>query len=239
MLGTGVLLVLAALGWFAYGALRVRGSVDDAAAFWAEAARQDGELVYVALGDSAAQGIGASAPERGYVGILAERLRAETGRTVRVVNLSVSGARATDVVAVQLDQLAALRTAGPAGGDAVTDLVTVDIGGNDAGRTDPDAFRRSFTAICDALPEGAYVADVPDFGGGPRRPAAARLAAIAREVLAEREDLRLVHLERATLEMSWGDYAADFFHPGDSGYRIWADAYWQAITPDLDGLSRR
>ncbi len=63
-------------------------------AWWREHAKTEGDLLYVALGDSTAQGIGASRPGNGYVGILADRIRALSGRTVRTVNLSVSGARA-------------------------------------------------------------------------------------------------------------------------------------------------
>ena len=66
-------------------------------AWWREQAKVDGDLLYVALGDSTAQGIGASRPVNGYVGILADRIRALSGRTVRTVNLSVSGARVADL----------------------------------------------------------------------------------------------------------------------------------------------
>ena len=51
-----------------------------------------GVLRYVAIGDSAAQGIGASRPDRSYVGVLADDIHAATGRSVRVINLSISGA---------------------------------------------------------------------------------------------------------------------------------------------------
>ncbi len=70
--------------------------------WWRDHAKVPGELLYVAIGDSAAQGIGASRPDRSYVGVLAEEIRSVTGQTVRVVNLSVSGA--TVELAVQ-DQL--------------------------------------------------------------------------------------------------------------------------------------
>jgi len=218
-----VVALLGLTGWFGYGALRVRWSVDNAAAYWDRRAADDGELRYVALGDSAAQGVGASRPERGYVGLLADRIEDRTGRTVQVVNLSVSGAVLADVIAGQLPALATLQP----------DVVTVAVGGNDVGRTDPAAFRRSFAALCAALPPGTLVADVPDFGGGPRRPAAMVLARTAREVLAEHPDLRPVALEEATVEMRWGDYAGDLFHPGDSGYRRWADAFWTVPEPAL------
>ncbi len=205
-------------------ALRVLRSAELYSAYWQRQAASEGELLYVALGDSAAQGVGASHPALGYVGRLAEQVARRTGRTVQVVNLSVSGAMTADLVREQLPQLAAA---------GAPDLVTVAIGGNDAGRTGPKAFRAAFVTMLDALPRGSYVADVPDFGGGPRKPAAAALASIAREELARRPSLVSVELEEATGAMRLRDYSADFFHPGDSGYRMWADAFWREMAQRL------
>ncbi|MDQ3151126.1 MAG: SGNH/GDSL hydrolase family protein, partial [Actinomycetota bacterium] len=50
--------------------------------YWLRRAEEPGELRYVALGDSLTQGIGASRPERGYVGLIADALAQRTGRTV-------------------------------------------------------------------------------------------------------------------------------------------------------------
>lgn len=215
--------VAAALG---LRALRVLWSVDDAKAYWevrAVRAAEPDALVYVALGDSAAQGVGASRPENGYVGLLADELRASTGRPVLVVNLSVSGATAADVLTGQVDRVE--------GYDP--DVVTLAVGGNDAERTDPDAFAATMAEILDRLPPGTFVADVPDFGSGPRRPAAHELAERTRGLLAEHDQLVPVALEAATASMGWGDYAGDFFHPSDAGYRVWADAFWTAMRGEV------
>ncbi len=77
----------------------------------------------LALAVVAAQGIGASRPSNGFVGVLGRQLAAATGQPVQVVNLSRSGARIRDVLDTQLPALAAL--------DRTPDLVTVAIGGND------------------------------------------------------------------------------------------------------------
>lgn len=58
---------------------------------WAQP--QQGTLTYVALGDSAGVGVGVDDPAQGYVGVIAKRLAETTGQTVRVVNLSVTGAK--------------------------------------------------------------------------------------------------------------------------------------------------
>src|SRR3954449_8855559 len=71
------------------GRQEVRRQIDVYAAAWADAnedaLRADGPL-WVALGDSTGQGIGASRWDRGYVGQVRDLLRAATGEPWRVVN---------------------------------------------------------------------------------------------------------------------------------------------------------
>lgn len=61
--------------------------------------------LWVALGDSTAQGLGAPDPRGGYVGQALRQLRRRTAKHRRVLNLSVSGALIRDVVGRQLPQL--------------------------------------------------------------------------------------------------------------------------------------
>src|SRR5918998_6393014 len=63
---------------------------------------------YVALGDSTVAGIGASSPEKHYVGVLYARLR-EVYPQARLTNLGVSGATSADVVRGQLRRAGAPR----------------------------------------------------------------------------------------------------------------------------------
>lgn len=217
-----VLALVALVGRAAVVWLRVRPT----ARYWARRADEPGDLLYVAMGDSTAQGIGATRPRRGYVGLLADDLAHRTGRSVRVVNLSVTGAR---VDALLHDQLPAFRRLLR---DAVPDMVTVAIGSNDAGRTDPEAFRSSLRRVLADLPPGTRVADVPDFQGGPRLAAAAELSRVVRDEVDRRADLVAVDLYDATRAMTWRDYAGDFFHPGDRGYQ----RYYRAFRgPDVSG----
>src|SRR5262249_58417650 len=67
-----------------------------------ERALADSGPLWVALGDSAAQGIGADHPADGYVGQARAQLTERTGQPWRVVNLSRSGATIPDVLAEQL-----------------------------------------------------------------------------------------------------------------------------------------
>jgi lysophospholipase L1-like esterase len=215
----------AGTSWWAVRLARLRRSVDRHYRYWNIRSQQPGELCYVALGDSATQGIGASRPERGYVGLVASRIEAVTGRSVRVVNLSRSGARIDDLRDRQLPRLAAMPVA--------PHIVTVGIGGNDV-RDRTASWDADVRTVLDALPAGAIVADVPDFGGGPSLRHGRQAARVVRTAVAVRP-LRLVDLEAATRDgMGRASYAADGFHPGNRGHRIWADAFWPAVVDALE-----
>ncbi len=189
---------------------------------WADRADLPGELLYVALGDSAAQGIGASAPAAGYVGLLAERIAAVSGRSVRVVNLSVSGAKVADVLA---DQIPRLQVLSP-------DILTLDIGSNDIRRFDEVSFTRDTRALMSVLPPRTIVADVPCFYGGRSEERALLAARIMREAASARGHT-VVELHAATEARrdarERNDFALDLFHPNDSGYRVWAAAFIPAV----------
>src|SRR5918912_210403 len=101
------------------GVRRVHAQVGAYARLWDEAnaaaLAADGPL-WVVLGDSTAQGIGAARYDQGYVG----QLRSRLGDEWRVLNWSRSGARTADVLETQLPRLEAL--------DVAPALVTVAIG---------------------------------------------------------------------------------------------------------------
>ena len=218
------------LSWWGTKVWALRSSVESYAAYWSEPRGERGGLVYVALGDSAAQGIGASSPSRGYVGRLAERMRTETGRPVLVVNLSVSGAQIADLVRDQLPRLAALPP------DLQPDVVTVAIGGNDVLDYDRPGFARDAAALTAALPPQSVVADVPYFmhGSVERRAAA---AGVVLETAARAQGLAVAPLHDAQQARGSSamltDFAADWFHPNDRGHRVWADAFWPEVQRQL------
>ena len=201
---------------------RVKRGVAVAHRFWAQPQGAPGGLLYVALGDSAAQGVGASRPDRGYVGLLAERLGCTTGQPVQVVNLSSSGATIEDLLREQLPRLQQLQP----------DLVTVAIGGNDMFRADPVAFDACVDRLIAALPAQTVIADVPYFMHGHWERDARRAAATVTRVAGAR-GLPVVALHEALRCEGWAamasQFAADWFHPNDRGYRVWADAFWTTM----------
>lgn len=203
------------------GVRTVRGQIDPYAQQWAQSNRAalaaDGPL-WVALGDSMTQGIGASSFDRGWVGQLADRLR-EQGRPHRVVNLAVTGARVDDAIQRQLPALEALVASGQ-----VPDLVTVVIGSNDV--VVPRhrvGLSQRFATLLDGLPHGAVVLNLPN----PHKEAR-RVDALLRERQAQGR-LVLADIRRRGPRSWRGRLAPDRFHPNDRGYADMAHVFELAL----------
>lgn len=216
-----VLLVLLTL--WAIKLVQIARSVEQAREYWSQPRGEPDGLLYVALGDSAAQGIGASRPALGYVGLLADQLRDSTGEPVQTVNLSRSGARIDDVLQHQLPHLQRLQP----------DLVTVAIGGNDILGFDIETFTEQVDALTAALPPGTVIADVPYFMHGRWERDATQAARVLTQS-ARARDLTVVPLHEQLRAEGWQamltQFAADWFHPNDRGHRIWAQAFWSRIS---------
>jgi acyl-CoA thioesterase I len=220
----GALVVLTALGFANIGLQIPRYHH-----YWqklAEKPKTTGALIYVALGDSTAQGIGASSPANGYVGLLAKRIESKTGRPVHVINMSKSGARSKDALEDQLPKLLQLKP----------DIVTIEIGANDLHIWDATAFRDHLDQLFATLPEHTVISDVPYFGGGRHR-SRNQKAEEANKILgelAQKYNRKVAPLYSVTKERdSWLNYSTDYFHPSNRGYQNWADAFWQLLEPQL------
>lgn len=192
--------------------------------FWRERTAAEGEHLYVAIGDSAAQGIGASRPDHSYVGVLARGLDGW-----QVVNLGISGA----TVRMALDsELPAFRKLQP-------DLVTVSIGANDIASFDEERFARDIRTLFDALPAHAIVATVPSFHFLPAEKRVRAANRIITDAAAER-GLAVAPLHARTRRQGlWGvstQFAGDLFHPNDRGYRVWASAFEPLVDARVNEL---
>jgi acyl-CoA thioesterase-1 len=171
--------------------------------------------LWVVLGDSTAQGLGASTPLDGYVGQAHAELVRRTGLAWRVVNLSRSGAVTSDVLARQLPRIGEL--------PAVADLVTCGVGSNDILSTPPRRLHATLRRLIASLPDGAVVIDLPlpdRFWavGGMLTPYVARVNRTIHAAAGAR-GLPVAHLSRHFTPPWQGKYAADRFHPSDLGYR--------------------
>ena len=174
--------------------------------------------LWVVLGDSTAQGIGAPSRAEGYVGQLRRALDDGSERAWRVLNLSRSGARAIDVVDRQLPALEALSPA--------PDLVTCAIGANDIVRRTPEpVLEARLRTILAGLPVGAVIATLPQ-GLGPARTEAANRVIRAGAPAA---GLLVADVWARTGPPWHGKLAADGFHPGALGYGDWAAAFAEVL----------
>jgi acyl-CoA thioesterase I len=179
--------------------------------------------LWVALGDSTAQGLGAPSPEDGYVGQVLAELRQRTALPWHVLNLAVSGALTRDVLHRQLPQLPGTQA-----------LVTCGIGVNDILYTPPGRFFADLRALIAALPDQAVLLDLPvpaGFWGVLGRagvPYVARINRTIHQAAAER-GLPVAEVSAHFTPPWTGKFAPDCFHPSEAGYRDWARALLSAI----------
>lgn len=202
------------------------------AAWWRERRLVPGKPLYLALGDSTAQGIGASTPGRSYVGQLLDRIEARTGGPVRAWNVAVSGATSALCLRDQLRRAEKPLRRKP-------ELVTLAIGANDIAEWNPVAFHSNLNRILDALPPHTIVGEVPCFFLPPREGRVQEANAILRTI-ADARGLAVAPVHRATRDRGirgvLTEFAADAFHPNDRGYQVWADAFWPLVAARLDAL---
>jgi lysophospholipase L1-like esterase len=200
-------------------------------------ARAAAPLVYVALGDSTAAGIGAE-QGGGYPDRLARRL-AGAGTPAHLLNLGVPGATAEDL---RKNQLPRAQGAGPA-------LVTICIGLNDLVRGRPLAdYARDLEIIADAVSRtkaAVVISELPDVSRAPAAASMAAPAVLARRVaaynavihrVAERHGFAVAEVEATTRRAFASSpelLARDGFHPSARGYELWTDALWPAVQQVL------
>ena len=182
--------------------------------------------LWVVLGDSTAQGLGAPGPYGGYVGQTLEQLRRTTGSHWRVLNLSVSGALIRDVLAGQVPQLDGL----------YPDLVTCGAGANDILYSSPGKLFSDLRTLLAAVPQDTVMLDLPllsGFWGIVGRmsvPYISRINRVIGEVATER-GLRVAEVSRHFVPPWAGKFSVDNFHPSQDGYRDWSRALVEALTP--------
>jgi len=169
--------------------------------------------LWVVLGDSTAQGIGAPSHDQGYVGQLRHRL----GPGWRVLNWSRSGARTADVIETQLPRLEAL--------EVEPDLVTAAVGANDLYPTPIGVLVANLRTIIGALPPGAVIATLPQGLKAEK----ARAANDVIQAEAPAHGLRVADVWARTGAPWRGKYAPDAFHPNQAGYADWTAAFADAL----------
>jgi acyl-CoA thioesterase I len=183
--------------------------------------------LWVVLGDSTAQGLGASRPRGGYVGQTLQELRHATGKHWQVLNLSVSGALIRDVIADQIPLLDGQRP----------DLVTCGAGANDILYSAPGKLFSDLRVLLAAVPENTVMLDLPllnGFWGIVGRasvPYISRINRVIHEVATERS-LQVAEVSRYFIAPWIGKFSVDNFHPSQDGYRDWSRALVEALNAD-------
>jgi len=223
--------VLRLLGAAVRGIRAMTDQIEPYTAWWDEqnqqAANGSGPLL-VAIGDSTAIGIGATAPANGYVGLLAGALSAGAPRQVpwRTINLGLSGARLEDALDRQLPILDDLATRG-----LEPQAVVCCIGTNDLvwGR-EVTKLQGRLATLAAGLPSTAVVGTL---AGASAR---GRLANRALRNAADERGLRLVDPWAEPNPGTGQRLAADRFHPSDLGYQLMAVPFAKALDaePFLD-----
>lgn len=199
-------------------------------------ADRNAELVYVALGDSTVEGIGASRPETNYVSRLHARLR-ERYPNARLVNLGVGGATSRNVINRQLDRAVGLKP----------QLLTLSVGPNDiTSRVGVKTYAENMDTILGRLAQETDAVIVvnllPDLAVTPRFRERGEVASIVGRLstefndelarVAKRHGAAVVDLYRASRREVPGHpelLARDGYHPSDLGYARWAELMWEAV----------
>ena len=190
------------------------------AEFWddhnAKTMTETGPL-WVALGDSLAQGIGASDPESGFVPNVVTKLREVSGEPWRVINLAMTGARIAHVVD---QELTTLREA-----QLEPMITTCMIGFNDfIGGTSAGAIASGAQSLVNELPHGTLVGRV-----STRR--FIRRATVLRDTFRAGHDSRKITLFDP---WDWPDaddvWARDRIHLNNNGYRHLASSVLAAMV---------
>jgi acyl-CoA thioesterase I len=187
--------------------------------------------LWVVLGDSTAQGLGAPGPHGGYVGQALHQLRRRTRERWRVLNLSVSGALIRDVLTRQLPRL-----------PATADLVTCGIGANDVFYSSPSRLFADMRTLLAKVPDDTVMLDLPllhglaGIVGRMSVPYVTRINRVIYDVAAARE--LPVATVSANFTAPWtGKFACDSFHPSQDGYRDWTRALLGAIPATQRAIS--
>ena len=207
---------------------RVEAMREPHAVFWdewnREAINAEGPL-WVALGDSSTQGIGAPNPLNSWVPRILELLHERTGDPWRVINLSITGGQFTDIIEHELPRLGELEKAGHK-----PELATMIAGANNI--MAPASWKGAngeLEQILHALPRRSVVARV-----GVSSPfnsiMARRFTSTIERVGAQRD-----------FELFWpwnwpslDGMAEDKFHPNPMGYGYMTDIIWKRVCAALD-----
>jgi len=190
--------------------------------------KPDERYVYVAIGDSTVEGIGASGQHRSYAGIIYEMIKSRK-QNAKHYNLGKSGAPTQQVIDEQLDRAIELQP----------DLITISVGTNDMRtRVRPSKFEKNLETILKKIVNETdakvVINNIPDFSFAPLVPLGLRGVSgfVIRQynnVLARvAKKYNVAHIDLHTNSKVYGKIypeiiGDDKFHPSDFGHALWAN----------------
>lgn len=188
------------------------------------------EFIYVALGDSTAEGIGASSPEKSYPALIYKALQREY-KVVQFYNYGKMSVKSRHVLDLQVEK--AIRKQ--------PNLITLSVGANDIrfGIT-IRTFAKQMKEILQKLQRDTFstiiVSTIPDFSEVPRTPQLLKVpSAIAirryNDVIKSiADELKILYADIFTKSKEFSEIVAkDGFHPSDTGYALWAESILRVL----------
>ena len=189
-------------------------------------------IKYIASGDSTAVGVGASSIENTYSYKTAEHFA--QNNKVEYRNIAVSGARTKSFISDQLPKIIEFQP----------DVITISIGANDlthliSSQTIFENYKQTITELESKTTAKIYITNIPNFNGAKLLPfwfvaiMENKSESINKQILnLETERTKIINIH----DFGWDKfpdlsvtYAADNFHPNDTGYQNWANAFLDRI----------
>lgn len=219
---SGILLIF--FGVLIYVGLQMRDVVTakNYSDYWQQKAFDGGDYVYVVLGDARGLGVGASSVSRGYVSLLADKIK-QSESSVKIINLSSKDATINTVINEQIPKIENLKP----------DLVTVTVGMQDieSGKG-LDSFSHDMQILLSLLPgRVSYISELP-FTLIPNNEKIMRVANLKILELANAAGVNTVLLGNSINKKSYDISVYDWGlkYPNDKGYKMWADEFWNVIN---------
>jgi acyl-CoA thioesterase-1 len=195
-------------------------------------------FVFIAIGDSTVEGVGATHPSRSYTGIIYSMIKEQFPKA-SYHNFGKFGASSKSVIDDQLGKAIELNP----------DLVTISVGANDINeKVLPPKFSRNLRVIIEKLQKETsakiVINNLPDFTSSAAiSPMHRRISSLvisrynkAIEKVASEYDVFFVDLYKHS-KLYAKHYpeliAEDNFHPSDFGYALWANTIMTAIQSHI------
>lgn len=191
-------------------------------------------FIYVAIGDSTVEGMGATTPERNFASLINASLK-QSIKNTQYHNLGEAGARVEDVIKRQLDKTLELNP----------NLIVLSIGANDLiQRRNIKKFESEYKELLHKLAKTnalLVINNIPDITLAPAIPRVTipyflvqqrRFNNIIKNISKE---LGSVLVDLNTQSKLFKGYkelvSSDGFHPSDAGYALWANTIINKIQP--------